>query len=90
MLNMLAALAEYERELIVERVNAGLAAARRSGTRFGRPVTDLMAIADQLAIAQDTRAKGHTAEDAARLDGWSRATLDRHQQALAAPESTPM
>jgi DNA invertase Pin-like site-specific DNA recombinase len=27
MLNMLATLAEYERELIVERVNAGIAAA---------------------------------------------------------------
>ena len=37
MLNMLATLAEYERELIVERVNAGIAAARQSGTRFGRP-----------------------------------------------------
>lgn len=37
MLNMLATLAEYERELIVERVNAGIAAARASGTRFGRP-----------------------------------------------------
>jgi hypothetical protein len=40
MLNMLATLAEYERELIVERVNAGIAAARQSGTRFGRPAVD--------------------------------------------------
>lgn len=31
MLNMLATLAEYERELIVERVNAGIAAARATG-----------------------------------------------------------
>jgi DNA invertase Pin-like site-specific DNA recombinase len=31
MLNMLATLAEYGRELIVERVNAGLAAARQNG-----------------------------------------------------------
>jgi hypothetical protein len=31
MLNMLATLAEYERELIVERVNAGIAAARQNG-----------------------------------------------------------
>lgn len=37
MLNMLATLAEYERELIVERVNVGIAAARQNGTRFGRP-----------------------------------------------------
>lgn len=88
MLNMLATLAEYERELIVERVNAGIVAARQNGTRFGRPLTDPVFIADKLAIAQDARAKGRTAEDAARLVGWSRATLYRHQQALAAREST--
>ncbi|MDQ0078636.1 DNA invertase Pin-like site-specific DNA recombinase [Arthrobacter oryzae] len=34
MLNMLATLAEDERELIVERVNAGIAAARQNGTRL--------------------------------------------------------
>lgn len=78
MLNLLASLAEYERELIVERVNAGIAAARQSGTRFGRPLSDPLVIADKLAIAKDARAKGRTAEDAARLVGWSRATLYRH------------
>lgn len=88
MLNMLATLAEYERELIVERVTAGIAAARQNGTRFGRPLSDPNVIADKLAIAQDARAKGRTAEDAARLVGWSRATLYRHQQALAARENT--
>ncbi|BCW69144.1 DNA invertase Pin [Arthrobacter sp. NicSoilB8] len=81
MLNMLATLAEYERELIVERVNAGIAAARQGGTRFGRPLSDPLVIADKLAIAQDARAKGRSAEDAARLVGWSRATLYRHRQA---------
>ncbi len=90
MLNMLATLAEYERELIVERVNAGIAAARQSGTRFGRPLSDPAVIADKLSIAKDARAKGRSAEDAARLVGWSRATLYRHQQALAARESTMM
>jgi DNA invertase Pin-like site-specific DNA recombinase len=90
MLNMLATLAEYERELIVERVNAGIAAARQNGTRFGRPLSDPAAVADKLAIAADARAKGRTAEDAARLVGWSRATLYRHQQALAARENVSM
>ncbi len=37
MLNLMATLAEYERELIVEHVNAGIAVARAAGTRFGRP-----------------------------------------------------
>ena len=60
MLNMLATLAEYERELIVERVTAGIAAARQGGTRFGRPLSDPAVIADKLAIAADARAKGRT------------------------------
>ena len=87
MLNMLATLAEYERELIVERVNAGIAAARQGGTRFGRPAVDPAVIADKLAVVAEARAKGRTAEDAARLVGWSRATLYRHQQ--AASSATP-
>ncbi|MCM3556882.1 recombinase family protein, partial [Janibacter melonis] len=36
---------------------------------------------EKLDIARDARAKGRTAEEAARLVGWSRATLYRHQQA---------
>ena len=84
MLGMLATLAEYERELIVERVNAGIAAAKQSGTRFGRPPVDPVVIAEKLAIARDARAKGRTAEQAARLVGWSRATLYRHQHAARA------
>lgn len=79
MLGMLATLAEYE--LITERVNAGIAAAKQTGTRFGRPPVDPDVIAEKLAIAEDARAKGRTAEAAARLVGWSRATLYRHQQA---------
>ncbi|WP_299169040.1 recombinase family protein [uncultured Arthrobacter sp.] len=87
MLNMLATLAEYERELITERVNAGIAAAKQNGTRFGRPLSDPKVVADKLAIAADARAKGRTAEEAARLVGWSRATLYRHQQALVISET---
>ena len=86
MLGMLATLAEYERELIIERVNAGIAAAKQSGTRFGRPPVDPAVIAEKLAIAQDARAKGRTSEQAARLVGWSRATLYRHQHAARAPD----
>ncbi|MBD8101374.1 recombinase family protein [Plantibacter sp. CFBP 8775] len=79
MLHMLATLAEYERELIVERVNAGIAAARESGTRFGRPPVNADIIADKLAIVAEARSRGRTATQAAALVGWSRATLYRHQ-----------
>ena len=81
MLGMLATLAENERELITERVNAGIAAAKQNGTKFGRPPVNPDDIAQKLSIAEDARAKGRTAEDAARLVGWSRATLYRHRRA---------
>ena len=83
LLNMLATLAEYERELIIERVNAGIAAAKASGTQFGRPRVEPDMVADKLKIATDARAKGRTATQAAALVGWSRATLYRHQSASA-------
>jgi DNA invertase Pin-like site-specific DNA recombinase len=38
-LHILCAVAEFEREIIRERVNAGLAAAKKKGVRFGRPAT---------------------------------------------------
>ncbi|MDK9322181.1 MAG: recombinase family protein [Propionibacterium freudenreichii] len=78
MLGMLATLAEYERDLFGERVAAGIAAARAQGTRFGRPPADPEVVDRKLAIAAE-RARGRTAEQAARLVGWSRATLYRHQ-----------
>lgn len=87
MLNMLATLAEYERELIVERVNAGIAAARQNGTKFGRPPSDPAVVVEKLEVVADARRRGRTAADAARLVGWSRATLYRHRRAQAA--STP-
>ncbi|MGX1768437.1 recombinase family protein [Dietzia sp. NPDC055343] len=87
MLGMLATLAEYERELITERVNAGIAAAKQNGTRFGRPPVDPAVIAEKLDIAQGARKKGRTAAEAASLVGWSRATLYRHQQAARAGET---
>ena len=38
-LNILAAVAQFERELITERVRAGVAAAKSRGVRMGRPAT---------------------------------------------------
>lgn len=44
---LMCALAEFERDLIVDRVNAGLAAARSQGRIGGRPVVVTPAIAEQ-------------------------------------------
>lgn len=81
MSNLMATLAEYERELIVERVTAGIAAAREPGTRFGRPPSDPVVSGRKLALVNEARATGHTAADAATLVGWSRATLYQHEAA---------
>jgi DNA invertase Pin-like site-specific DNA recombinase len=78
MLNMLATLAEYERELIVERVRAGVTVAQNAGTKFGRPRVDPAVVAAKLEIVAAARAEGKTAEGAAALVGWSRPTLYRH------------
>jgi putative DNA-invertase from lambdoid prophage Rac len=49
--NMLAALAEFERELILERTQAGIARARALGKKFGAP----RKISE--SVAQDVRAR---------------------------------
>lgn len=50
-----ASIAEFERELIRDRVRSGMAAARERGAKIGRPVKDV----DTLQIA-DLRNKGRT------------------------------
>lgn len=80
MLNLLVRLAEYERTVKGERIAAGMAAARESGTRLGRPPLDPVLIRDKIRSIEDARARGLTAADAAQLVGWSRATFYRHQQ----------
>jgi DNA invertase Pin-like site-specific DNA recombinase len=87
MLGLLATLAEYERELITERVRAGVGAAQAAGTKFGRPPLDPDDVAAQLAIVDQARAAGRTVTDAARLVGWSRATYYRHH-AVSRPNPT--
>lgn len=80
MLGLLATLAEYERELISERVTAGIAAAKERGALFGRPTVDREVVSQKLEVVAAERAKGRTAAQAAGLVGWSRATYYRHQQ----------
>ncbi|MBN9038257.1 MAG: recombinase family protein [Rhizobiales bacterium] len=51
--NLFGSLAEYERALITERVNAGLAAARRRGRKGGRPPSIDAEKIDQILAALD-------------------------------------
>lgn len=73
--HILASIAEFERDLISERTNDGLAAARARGRKGGRPPALSPA---KLAHARQLRDAGeHTMTQIAELVGCSRATLYR-------------
>ena len=92
-----AALAEFERELIVERTKAGLLAARSRGRRGGRPYKVTPA---KLRLARAAMADQETnVGDLCHELGVTRQTLYRHVgpagelregRAEAAPAATPM
>jgi len=72
---MMAAFAELERDILLERTMAGLAAARAQGRTGGRPtVMD----ADKLAAARARRINGESPTSIATALGVSRASVYRH------------
>ncbi|MCX4543858.1 recombinase family protein [Streptomyces sp. NBC_01565] len=74
MLQVVGAMAEFERSLIKDRTRAGLDAARAQGRVGGRPaVMD----ADKLAAAKARKGKGESVTAIAKALGVSRATLYR-------------
>jgi DNA invertase Pin-like site-specific DNA recombinase len=72
--HVMAALAEFEREIIKERSIAGVAAARARGRKPGRP-TSLPP--DRVTTARDLLAAGHNHSDVARTLHVARTTLYR-------------
>lgn len=72
MLHILGAFAAYERELIKERVHAGVRRARDNGKTFGRPRRDLDLRAAKLLLDQ-----GRSVRDVADMLGLPRSTLRR-------------
>jgi DNA invertase Pin-like site-specific DNA recombinase len=76
------ALAEFERDLIRERTQAGLAAARARGRQGGRPRSSAVADAKQVAMAQSLyNDKTHSIGEICKTLRISRATLYRYIQA---------
>lgn len=73
-LSVFGALAEFERSLIIERTQAGLAAARLRGARIGRPMA---MSAGQVEQARTLVGAGHRVGDVARSLGVGRSTLYR-------------
>lgn len=74
MLTMLAAVAELERDLLVERTQAGLARAKQQGKVLGRPATTT---AEQRADILARHKAGASISELSRLHGVSRATVMR-------------
>jgi DNA invertase Pin-like site-specific DNA recombinase len=74
-LALFASLAEYERELINERVRA----AKDRGVQFGKPAPKKETVETKVRLARQLMSdEGKTAQDAAEAVGWSRATLYRY------------
>lgn len=73
-LSVFGALAEFERSLIIERTQAGLAAARSRGAKIGRPTA---MSAGQVEQAKTLVGAGHRVSEVARTLGVGRSTLYR-------------
>jgi DNA invertase Pin-like site-specific DNA recombinase len=69
MFQMMGVFAEFERALIVERTRAGLARARKSGTRSGRAIGRPSATPEQIARVRAALQAGAGINKAARLAG---------------------
>ena len=76
--NIMASLAEFEREMISERTKAGLEAAKARGSALGRPKK--LSI-EHIAQAQEWKDQGKPMRHIARLLKVAPATLYRHLKA---------
>ena len=77
----LAAVAEMERDLLIERTNAGLARARRDGKQLGRP----KALSEgQVREVRESLGQGGAVAAVAREFGVSRATIIRARELIGA------
>lgn len=76
---MMGVFAEFERSMIRERVNSGIARAKASGQRFGRPRVDLEVEARVRALL----GQGHGILKTAALAGVGSGTVQRIKAAMA-------
>jgi len=73
------ALAEFERDIISERTNAGLSAARARGRLGGRPKAKMLDTPKKVALAQSLyENRNNTIDEICKTLNVSRATLYRY------------
>lgn len=91
MFSLLAELARNERETLVDRINSGLAKARRAGVKLGRPTGTTLPTADFLTahrdIVKQLRA-GQSVRNTAKITGKSNSTVQRVKAAMAGPSAS--
>lgn len=75
MMTMFQAFAEFERELIVERVNEGIQAAKAQGRHCGRPKKDKSDIQHAMTLY---KSKEYSVSEIERQTGVSKSTLYRY------------
>ena len=80
-MGVIAAVAEFERDLLIERTQAGLALAKDSGKAIGRPQS---LDKGQIAMARQKLSEGHSVASLAREFGTSRQTIMRVRDSVAA------
>lgn len=74
MFQMMAVIAQLERDLTVQRVNEGLASAKARGVKLGRPLMDKQKVKDALRLYDS----GHySVKDIIRITGISQGSLYR-------------
>ncbi|MHC8395961.1 recombinase family protein [Pseudomonas sp. LB3P93] len=72
-MQVLGAVAEFERDLLIERTNAGLARAKADGKKLGRPEATGTTI-----LVQRLKGMGRTQSEIVASSGMSLATVKRH------------
>lgn len=79
-MGVIAAVAEFERDLLIERTQSGLARARDEGKRLGRPSS---LSSSEVVEVRARLAKGESIAAVARSSGTSRQTIMRIRQSRA-------
>jgi DNA invertase Pin-like site-specific DNA recombinase len=87
---MLGVFAEFERAIIVERVNAGIARAKANGTKSGRPIGRPALKRKKLDAARAALADGQSIRAAALAAGISVGAAASLRKAIAGSSASPI
>jgi len=79
-MQVLGAVAQFERDLLIERTNSGLARAKAEGVALGRPASLTVA---QQGVVREALATGASVSEVARQYDTSRQTIMRVRDAVA-------